>query len=103
MLNVHATAPMQLPQHISPVNHPYILHIRFFRSSDTHHHRKNMVPLAAALTQKAPICVAASERTELAAGSVFTSNRSSVRSSAAKVIAQTSTMGHSGRATARSP
>lgn len=75
MLNVHATAPMQLPQHISPVNHPYILHIRFFRSSDTHHHRKNMVPLAAALTQKAPICVAASERTELAAGHVFTSKQ----------------------------
>ena len=45
------TAPKQLPQNISPQNHPYSLHKRCRSSSSIRRHIKNMAPLTSALTQ----------------------------------------------------
>jgi hypothetical protein len=50
------TAPTQLPQNISPLNHPYNGHTSFRPASPIRNHRHNMVPLTTALTQYAAIC-----------------------------------------------
>ena len=53
-----ATAPQQLPHSISPLNHPYSRHAHCRPCPSIRNHRKNMVPLAKALTQYAAICAA---------------------------------------------
>ena len=55
MRAAHVTAPTQLPQHISPQNHPYSHQTRCLISASIRHHRTNITPLDKALMQNAAI------------------------------------------------